>query len=86
MEEKHPCRTSCVLSESRLNSRPQLILQFNSNILVNNYFFPKNYVTSEEAVSHNVLYYQQLSIARLYQVIFCMVTISLSDYQKVSSA
>ena len=27
----------------------------------------KNYVTTEGAVSHNVLYYQQLSIAR-YQV------------------
>ena len=29
-----------------------------------NYLFLKNYVTSERAVSHNVLYYQQLSIAR----------------------
>ena len=26
-----------------------------------NYFFLENYVTSEGAVSHNVLYYQQLS-------------------------
>ena len=34
-----------------------------------NNFFLKNYVTSEEAVSHNVLYYQQLSIAR-HQVSF----------------
>ena len=33
------------------------------------YFFRENYVTSEGAVSHNVLYYQQLSIAR-YQVSF----------------
>ena len=33
------------------------------------YLFLKNYVTSEGAVSHNVLYYQQLSIAR-YQVSF----------------
>ena len=32
-----------------------------------NYFFLENYVTSEGAVSYNVLYYQQLSIAR-YQV------------------
>ena len=32
-------------------------------ILVRNYFFLKNYVSSEGAVSHNVLYYQQLSIA-----------------------
>ena len=34
----------------------------NSNILVENYFFLENYVTSEGAVSRNVLYYQQLSI------------------------
>ena len=40
-----------------------------SNILVENYFFLKNYITSEGAVSHNVLYYQQLSITR-YQVKF----------------
>ena len=32
--------------------------------LVRNYLFLKNYPTSEGAVSHNVLYYQQLSIAR----------------------
>ena len=38
-------------------------------IWVRNYLFLKNYVTSEGAVSHNVLYYQQLSIAR-YQVSF----------------
>ena len=31
---------------------------------VENYFFLENYDTSEEAVSHNVLYYQQLSITR----------------------
>ena len=44
-------------------------LKFNSNILVRNYFFLKNYVTSEGAVSHNVLYHQQLSFAQ-YQVSF----------------
>ena len=33
-----------------------------SNTLVENYFFLKNYVTSEGAISHNILYYQQLSI------------------------
>ena len=36
---------------------------------VENYFFLENYVTSERAVSHNVLDYQLLSIAR-YQVRF----------------
>ena len=34
-----------------------------------NYFFHENYVTSEGAVSHNVLYYHQLSVAH-YQVRF----------------
>ena len=37
--------------------------------LVENYFFLKNYVTSEGAVSHNVLCCQQLTITR-YQVKF----------------
>ena len=36
---------------------------------VENYFFLENYVTSEGDVSHNVLYYQQLSIA-CYRVSF----------------
>ena len=39
------------------------------NIWVRNYLFLKNYVTSEGAVSHNVLYSQQLSIG-CYQVSF----------------
>ena len=43
------------------------------------YLFLINNVTSEGAVSHNVLYYQQLSIAR-YQVIF-YVNNHLSNYQ-----
>ena len=34
-----------------------------------NYFFLKNYVTPDGAVSQNVLYYQQFSIA-CYQVSF----------------
>ena len=41
--------------------------QINENNLQRNYFFLKNYITSERAVSHNALYYQQLSIAR-YQI------------------
>ena len=44
-------------------------MKSNSNILVENYFFFKNYVTSGGAVSHNVLCYQYLSIVR-YQVNF----------------
>ena len=39
------------------------------NIWVRNYLFPKNYLTSEGAVSQNVLCYKQLSIA-YYQVSF----------------
>ena len=41
----------------------------NSNIEMENYFFLANYmyVTSGRAISHNVLYYQKLSIA-FYQV------------------
>ena len=45
-------------------------LQFHSKFLVRNYFFLKNNLTSEGALSHNVLYYQKLSAAR-YQVSFC---------------
>ena len=38
-------------------------------VLVKIYLFLKNYVTSEGVVSHNVLYYHQLSNAR-YPVSF----------------
>ena len=38
-------------------------------ILLRNYLFLKIYATSEGAVSHNVLYYQQLSNVH-YQVSF----------------
>ena len=41
--------------------------EFSKSNFVGNYFFLENYVTSEGAVSHNVLYYQQLPITR-YQV------------------
>ena len=34
------------------------------NILVENYFFLENHITSKGAVPHNVLYYQQLPITR----------------------
>ena len=36
-------------------------------IWVRSYLFLKNYITSERAISHNIFYYQQLSIA-CYQV------------------
>ena len=38
-------------------------------VLLRNYLFLNNYVNTERAVSHNVLHYQQLTIAR-YQVSF----------------
>ena len=71
------CALRCLIS------RPQLWSRNNSSyfILVRNYFSLKNYVTSEGAISHNVLYYQQLSIA-LYQVKFFMITIIFSNYQQ----
>ena len=47
-----------------LNTRPRRWgLLLNSDFfLVINYVFLKNYVTSDGAVSHNVLFYQKLSI------------------------
>ena len=47
---------SCVLSDASFRD---LKIQFK---LVENYFFLENYVTSEGAVSHNVLYHQPLPI------------------------
>ena len=61
-EKKHPCCTSCVLSDAWF--RDLEVSKSISNILVRNLFFLKKYVASEGAVSHNVLYYQQLSITR----------------------
>ena len=49
------------------------------NVWVTIYLCLKNYVTSEGAISHNVLYYQQLSIAR-YEVSLILAII-LSNYQ-----
>ena len=46
---------------------------------VRNYLFLKNYAILEGAVSHNVLYYQQLSIVH-NQVSFFVLTISMSTY------
>ena len=52
---------------------------------VESYFFLENYVTTEGAVSHNVLYYQQLSIACYTKLVF-MPIIILSICQLVSTA
>ena len=61
MEEKTPlshevvCFQMLDFGTSKSNSE---VSKSNSNILVENYFFLENYVTSEGAVSHNVSYYQ----------------------------
>ena len=82
MEEKTPLSHEVVciqmLDFGNSNSNSE-VLKSNSNILVENYFFLENYVVSEGAVSHNVLYYQQLSIA-CYQVSF-YANDYMSNYQ-----
>ena len=68
MEEKTPLLAQVVWFQ---------MLDFESSAEVSNQFkylsekllLSQNYVTSEGAVSHNVLYYQQLTIAR-YPVSF----------------
>ena len=60
-EEKTPlshevvCFQMLVFETSKSNS---VVSKSNSKMLVENYFFLENYLTSELAVSHNVLYYQ----------------------------
>ena len=63
-------KEKCVLSDAWIQDLSWGI-EFNSNILVRNYFFLKKYSrpTSEGANSHDVFYYQQLSITP-YQVSF----------------
>ena len=55
----------CVLSDGLKGLQAWSLLLFEWEIAS----FSKNYVTSEGTVSHNVLYYQQLSIARVCLVI-----------------
>ena len=72
MKEKTPLSHEVVYLQvidfgtSKSNSE---VSKSNSNILVVNYSFLENYVSSEGVVSHNVLHYQQLSTA-CYQVSF----------------
>ena len=72
MKEKLPLLQKLCASRCLISRPPNLILRSQNqvqNILVRNYFFLKNHITLEGAVSHNVLYNQQLSIAD-YQVHF----------------
>ena len=63
MKEKTPLSHEVVLSDAWFRD-----LKFWSWGLeikyMENYFFLENYITSEGAVSHNVLYYQPLPITR----------------------
>ena len=82
MEEKTPLPHEAVcfqmLDFGTLKSNAE-VSKSNSKTKVENYFLFKNYINSEEAVSHNVLYHQQLSFAH-YQVLL-LLTINLSIYQ-----
>ena len=79
MEEKKPCHTKLcafrclIFGPQNLESE---VSKSSSNILVENYFFLENYVTSKGDVFHNVLYCQQLSIAQVF-----VLTIILSNFQ-----
>ena len=68
IKEKKPSHTKLCAFRC-LISRPQNLILKSRNRIMENYFFLKNYVTSEGAVSHNVLYHQPLPITR-YQVRF----------------
>ena len=72
MEEKTPLSYEVVcfqMLDFETSKSHSEVSKSNSNILVEIYFFLENYNTSEGAISHNVLHYQQLSIA-CYQVSF----------------
>ena len=66
--KKHPCHTKLCAFRC-LIGRPQILVWGLEIKLVENYIFLENYTALEGAVSHNVLYYQQLPITR-YQVRF----------------
>ena len=59
-----------IFAEQNVFPNPQLRPRtIDSFTIVRNYLVLQNYVTSEGDVSHKVVYYQQLSVAR-YQVSF----------------
>ena len=67
MKEKHPCHTK-LCAFICLISRPQ-ILNLTTRNQTREKLLLENYLTSERAVSHNVLYYQTLPKTR-HQVRF----------------
>ena len=69
MKEKTPLSHEVVcfqMLDSETSKSSSEVSKSNSS---KNVFFLENYVTSEGAVSHSILYYQQLHITR-YQVRF----------------
>ena len=63
-EKKHPCHTK-LCAFRWLISRPQVLnLRSRNQIQGKLLFVVENYVTSEGAVSHSVLYHQPLHITR----------------------
>ena len=66
--KKHTCHTK-LCAFRRLISRPRNLILRSRNQIHRKVLLPQKLITSEGAVSHNVFYYQQLSIAR-YQVTF----------------
>ena len=76
MEERNTLVTrSCVLSDAWF---PDLRREVSKSIQIF-YFFLENYVTSEGAISNNVLYYQQLSITNSVQCLEVMFTLKVLD-------
>ena len=69
----------CFQMPKKNNIRPEVLIFGVINYSTHSL---KNYVTSEKDVSHNVLYYQQLSIAH-YQVRFFMLKIILCNSKSV---
>ena len=65
---KDPCHTKLCAFRC-LILRPQILNLTLKIKFVENYFFLENFVTSEGATSHNVLYHQPLPITH-YQVMF----------------
>ena len=60
--KKHPCHTK-LCAFICLISRPQVLIMRSQN-QIHGKLLLENYVTSEGAVSHNVLYHQPLTITR----------------------
>ena len=90
MTEKIPSRTMVtrivmcfkLLDFETSNSKSEVS---KSNSWEINYFLFEKYVTSEGAISHNVLYYQTLPITRITKKGF-LIIISLGTYQQCPTA